>query len=76
MTVCEWWFAGGAWVLQTGRPSGYNTLIPPVTCRALSIQTAWALAALSCPALHAIEYGPHQSLTVPLAACTQRYRGT
>jgi len=50
--------------LQTARPTSYNTLIPPVTGRALDLQAAWALAALSCPAVHAIQSGPSQPLTV------------
>ena len=50
--------------LQTARPTSYNTLIPSVTGRALALQTAWAAAALSCPAIHAIEYGPRQRLSV------------
>ena len=50
--------------LQTARPTSYNTLIPPATGRALAIQTAWAHAALSCPAVHTVEYGPRQPLTV------------
>jgi hypothetical protein len=53
--------------LQTSRPSSYNALIPPVTDRALSVQTAWALAALAillCPRIHAVQYGPCQRLTV------------
>jgi arabinofuranosyltransferase len=50
--------------LQAGRPTSYNTLIPPVTGRALAVQTAWADAALACPAVHAVEYGPRRPLTV------------
>ena len=42
----------------------YTPLIPEVTGRALAIQTAWARAALSCPAIHSIEYGPNRPLTV------------
>jgi arabinofuranosyltransferase len=50
--------------LQFNRPSAYTALIPQVTGRALAIQTAWARAALSCPAIHSIEYGPNRPLTV------------
>ena len=50
--------------LQADRPSVYNTLIPAVTGRALDVQTAWARAALACPAIHAVEYGPERTLTV------------
>jgi len=50
--------------LQTTRPTSYNTLIPPVTGRALALQAAWAQAALSCPAIHAVEYGPARPLSV------------
>jgi arabinofuranosyltransferase len=50
--------------LQTGRPTSYNTLIPPVAGRALFVETAWARAALLCPAVHAVEYGPRERLTV------------
>lgn len=50
--------------LQVARPTSYNTLIPPVTGEALAVQTAWAHAALGCPAIHAIEDGPTRPLTV------------
>jgi arabinofuranosyltransferase len=50
--------------LQAFRPVGYNTLIPQVTGRALDVQTAWARAALTCPAIHALEYGPNRPLTL------------
>ena len=50
--------------LQAFRPTSYNTLIPQVTGRALDVQTAWARAALSCPAIHALEYGPSRPLTI------------
>jgi len=50
--------------LQVARPTSYNTLIPPVTGRALDIQAAWARAALACPAIRAVEYGPSRPLTL------------
>ncbi|HEY4928333.1 MAG TPA: hypothetical protein VIH95_04225 [Acidimicrobiales bacterium] len=50
--------------LQINRPRAYTALIPQLTGRALAIQTAWARAALSCPAIHSIEYGPNRPLTV------------
>ena len=49
--------------LQVNRPTSYNTLIPPVSGHALDVQTAWARADLSCPAIHAVEYGPSAPLT-------------
>ena len=49
--------------LQVARPTSYNTLIPPVTGRALDLQAAWARAALTCPAIRAVEYGPSRPLT-------------
>ena len=49
--------------LQVARPTSYNTLIPPVSGHALDVQTAWARADLSCPAIHTIEYGPSTPLT-------------
>lgn len=50
--------------LQVARPTSYNTLIPPVSGHALAVQTAWAHAALGCPAIHDLEYGPTRPLTV------------
>jgi arabinofuranosyltransferase len=50
--------------LQIYRPKSYTPLIPQVNGQALAIQTAWARAALSCPVIHSIEYGPNRPLTV------------
>jgi len=50
--------------LQAVRPTSYNTLIPPVTGRALDVQTAWARAALGCPGIRALEFGPARPLTL------------
>jgi hypothetical protein len=30
----------------------------------LAVQTSWARAALECPTIHALEFGPDQALTV------------
>jgi arabinofuranosyltransferase len=50
--------------LQPLRPAEYTALIPPVSGRALAVETAWARADLSCPAIAAVEYGPGRPLTV------------
>jgi len=50
--------------LQTSRPSKYTPLVPEVTGRALDVQIAWARAALTCPTVHALEFGPDQPLTL------------
>jgi len=50
-------------VLQSQRPSQYTPMTPEVSGRALDVQTAWARAALGCPALHALEFGPDRPLT-------------
>lgn len=49
--------------LQQERPVQYTPLVPEVTGAALRIQTAWARAALACPTLHALEFGPDRQLT-------------
>ena len=50
--------------LQSGRTSEFTRLIPDVTGRALDVETAWARAALACPAIAGIEYGPDRPLTI------------
>ena len=39
-------------------------LFPEATGRQLNVQTAWARAALQCPAIHNLEYGQNGPLTV------------
>ncbi len=50
--------------LQSGRPTDYTALIPPVTGRALDVETAWARADLACPAIADVEFAPDRPLTV------------
>jgi arabinofuranosyltransferase len=50
--------------LQLQRPADYTPLIPDVSGRELAIQTSWARAALDCPTIHALEFGPDRPLTV------------
>ena len=50
--------------LQRRRPYQYTPLIPDTRGRALDVQTAWARAALGCPGIEAIEFGPDRPLTV------------
>jgi arabinofuranosyltransferase len=50
--------------LQKRRPAQYTPLIPEVSGTALAVQTAWARAALGCPTLHDLEFGPDRPLTV------------
>jgi hypothetical protein len=51
-------------ILQQERPHQYTPLVPEVTGPALRIQTAWARAALGCPTLHGLEFGPDRPLTL------------
>ncbi|MGB7053300.1 MAG: hypothetical protein WBG41_17170 [Acidimicrobiales bacterium] len=50
--------------VQLQRPSSFTQLIPTVSGHQLQIETAWARAALQCPAIHDIEYSPTRPLTV------------
>ncbi len=50
--------------IQEERPAQFTALIPTVSGQQLQIETAWARAALQCPAIHDLEYGPEQPLTV------------
>jgi hypothetical protein len=50
--------------LQSGRPALFTRLIPDVTGRQLDLETAWARAALTCPTIHAIEYGTDRPMTL------------
>jgi arabinofuranosyltransferase len=50
--------------LQLERPHGFTPLVPEVSGTALGVQIAWARAALSCPTLHTLEFGPDRSLTL------------
>lgn len=50
--------------LQQQRPGSYTPMIPDVGGHALAVETAWARAALSCPAIHALEYGTSGPLTI------------
>jgi arabinofuranosyltransferase len=50
--------------LQRDRPSVYTPLVPEASGVALDVQVAWARAALGCPTLHALEFGPDRPLTV------------
>jgi arabinofuranosyltransferase len=50
--------------IQKQRPEDFTQLIPTVTGQQLQIETAWARAALQCPAIHDIEYSPEKPLTV------------
>jgi len=50
--------------LQLQVPGQYTPLIPVVTGKVLTVQTAWARAALNCPTIHALEFGPDRPLTV------------
>jgi len=49
--------------LQHERPTGFTPLIPSVSGRQLQIETAWARAALTCPAIHDLEYSTSRPLT-------------
>ncbi|MGA2835983.1 MAG: hypothetical protein ABSF84_05240 [Acidimicrobiales bacterium] len=49
--------------LESGRPGLFTRLTPDVTGRRLDIETAWARAALRCPAVRSIEYGSSRPLT-------------
>jgi len=49
--------------LQAQRPRQYTALVPEVRGRALVVQAAWARAALGCPTIHALEFGPDRPLT-------------
>ena len=49
--------------IQRQRPEQYTPLIADTSGTALAVQTAWARAALACPSLHAIEFGPGRPLT-------------
>ncbi len=50
--------------LQARRPSQYTPLVPEVSGPALVVETAWARAALGCPTIHALEFGPDRPLTL------------
>ncbi len=50
--------------LERQRPGLYTPLIPDVSGQALAVQTSWARAALDCPTIHALEFGPGRPLTV------------
>ncbi len=50
--------------IQDQRPPTFTPLIPTVTGQQLESETAWARAALQCPAVHDIEYSPEAPLTV------------
>lgn len=50
--------------LQNERPKDFTPLIPTVSGRQLEIETAWARAAIQCPAIHDLEYSPSRPLTV------------
>jgi arabinofuranosyltransferase len=50
--------------IQDQRPTNFTQLIPTVSGQQLQIETAWARAALQCPAIHNLEYAPDQPLTV------------
>ena len=50
--------------IQQERPVWFTALIPTVSGRQLEIETAWARAALQCPAIHDIEFSPESRLTV------------
>jgi arabinofuranosyltransferase len=50
--------------LQNQRPLAYTPIAPPVHGYELTVQTAWARAALTCPAIHNLEFGPSAPLTV------------
>ena len=50
--------------LELQRPGFYTPLIPDTAGRALAVQTSWARAALDCPTIHALEFGPDRPLTV------------
>ena len=49
--------------LQGSVPNSFTPLVPPVTGRALAVQTAWARAALACPTIHRIAFGADAPLT-------------
>ena len=49
--------------LQRDRPGRYTPLVPESSGQVLEVQIAWARAALTCPTLHALEFGPDQPLT-------------
>jgi arabinofuranosyltransferase len=50
--------------LQPERPANFTPLIPSASGHQLEVETAWARAALACPAIHDLEYGPSEPLTV------------
>lgn len=50
--------------LQGERPSDLTPLIPVVSGRQLEVETAWARAALTCPAIHDLEVSPSATLSV------------
>jgi arabinofuranosyltransferase len=50
--------------LQDERPNSFTPVIPVASGRQLQIETAWARAALQCPAIHDLEYSPSRPLTV------------
>ncbi len=50
-------------VLQEQRPAQFTPLLAAATPRQLGVQTAWARAALACPTIHTLEFGPDRPLT-------------
>jgi arabinofuranosyltransferase len=50
--------------LELHRPGAYTPLIPDASGQDLAVQTSWARAALDCPTIHALEFGPDRPLTV------------
>ncbi len=50
--------------LQKKRPGEYSPLIADTSGEVLAVQTAWARAALTCPTVHALEFGPDRPLSV------------
>lgn len=52
--------------LEKFRYSVYGSPIPYATGHELSVQTAWARAAVRCPAIHGLEYSVSEPLTLHL----------
>jgi arabinofuranosyltransferase len=50
--------------LQRQRPTAFTPLIPAVTGKKLTVETAWARAALQCPAIRSLRDSPKAPLTV------------
>ena len=49
--------------LQERRPAQFTALLPAAAPRQLAVQAAWARAALACPTIRALEFGPDRPLT-------------